>query len=138
MSKEFFLNNEKKEEQFSVELSLFLQELNFDSQGLIPAIAQQYDTKQVLMMAWMNLESIQKTLESKQVCYWSRSRKKFWYKGEESGNIQYLKEMAVDCDGDAILLSVDQIGAACHTERAHCFYWKVDGDHCKLETKSCK
>ena len=126
MSKQFFLAHEKQNQPLSFALERFLSELNFNDDGLIPAIAQQYDNKEVLMMAWMNQESIKKTLATERVCYWSRSRQKFWYKGEESGHIQYLKKMAIDCDGDAILLSVNQIGAACHTGRRNCFYWQIN------------
>ncbi|MFN3786742.1 MAG: phosphoribosyl-AMP cyclohydrolase, partial [Thiothrix sp.] len=93
-----------------------------------PAIAQQYDTNEVLMLAWMNRASIEETLQTGRVCYWSRSRKHFWRKGESSGQIQVLKEMRFDCDGDTLLLLVDQTGPACHTGRRSCFYNKVEGD----------
>lgn len=96
--------------------------LKYNADGLIPAIAQQHDTGEVLMMAWMNASSIQESLETHRVCYWSRSRQKYWRKGEESGQIQMLKEMRFDCDNDTILLQVDQLGAACHTGRKTCFY----------------
>ncbi len=96
--------------------------LQYNSDGLIPAIAQQHDTGEVLMMAWMNAKSIQETLNTGRVCYWSRSRQKYWRKGEESGQIQTLKAMHFDCDNDTILLMVDQIGPACHTGRKTCFY----------------
>lgn len=99
-----------------------LDNLTFNLEGLIPAIAQQYDTGEVLMMAWMNRESIEETLSTGRVCYFSRSRQKLWRKGESSGQLQYLKEMRLDCDGDTILLSVDQTGPACHTGRRTCFY----------------
>jgi phosphoribosyl-AMP cyclohydrolase len=99
--------------------------LKYNSDGLIPAIAQQHDTGEVLMMAWMNAHSIQESLETGRVCYWSRSRQKYWRKGEESGQIQMLKEMRFDCDNDTILLQVDQHGAACHTGRKTCFYKRV-------------
>jgi len=82
-------------------------QVKFDKDGLIPAIAQQFDTKEVLMMAWMNLQSLEETLATGRVCYWSRSRQNYWRKGEESGQIQVLKSLAFDCDGDTILLSVD-------------------------------
>lgn len=99
-----------------------LDNLTLNLEGLIPAIAQQYDTGEVLMMAWMNRESIEETLSTGRVCYFSRSRQKLWRKGESSGQLQYLKEMRLDCDGDTILLSVDQTGPACHTGRRTCFY----------------
>lgn len=94
----------------------------FDAQGLVPAIAQQHDTGEVLMMAWMNADAIRETLASGRVCYWSRSRGALWKKGETSGQIQTLKEMRLDCDGDTILVVVDQTGVACHTGRRNCFY----------------
>ncbi len=105
-----------------------LDTLKYNSDGLIPAIAQQFDTHEVLMMAWMNRESIAETLETGRVCYWSRSRNRFWRKGESSGQMQVLKEFRIDCDADTILLLVDQTGPACHTGRRSCFYHKVEGD----------
>ena len=96
--------------------------LAFDANGLIPAIAQQHDTGEVLMMAWMNRESIAETLATGRVCYFSRSRNKLWRKGETSGQQQKLIELRLDCDGDTILLLVDQQGVACHTGRRDCFY----------------
>jgi phosphoribosyl-AMP cyclohydrolase len=96
--------------------------LTFNADGLIPAIAQQYDTGEVLMMAWMNAESVEETLKTGRVCYWSRSRGKLWRKGESSGQQQNLIEMRLDCDGDTLLLLVDQHGVACHTGRRNCFY----------------
>lgn len=94
----------------------------FNSDGLIPAIAQQHDSGQILMMAWMNQESLEETLRTGRVCYWSRSRGKLWRKGESSGQIQMLQEIRIDCDGDTLLLQVDQTGPACHTGRRSCFY----------------
>jgi phosphoribosyl-AMP cyclohydrolase len=102
--------------------------LCFNQDGLIPAIAQQYDSGQILMMAWMNWEAINETLHTGRVCYWSRSRSKLWRKGESSRQIQTLKEMRIDCDGDTLLLQVDQTGPACHTGRRSCFYRRVRGD----------
>jgi len=93
-----------------------------NSDGLIPAIAQQHDTGELLMMAWMTAESLAETLHTQQVCYWSRSRNKFWRKGESSGQTQKLIDFRLDCDGDTILLLVDQKGPACHTGRRNCFY----------------
>ncbi|MBV8589464.1 MAG: phosphoribosyl-AMP cyclohydrolase, partial [Acetobacteraceae bacterium] len=89
------------------------------------AIAQQHDTGEVLMMAWMNRQAITETLATGRVCYWSRSRNRLWRKGETSGQTQMLKELRIDCDGDAILLLVDQSGVACHTGRRSCFYRAV-------------
>src|ERR1700720_1138472 len=94
----------------------------FDANGLVPAIAQQHDTGEVLMMAWMNAESIRETLATGRVCYFSRSRGKLWRKGESSGQTQHLKELRVDCDGAPLLLLVHQDGAACHTGRRNCFF----------------
>ena len=105
-----------------------LDSLKYKADGLIPAIAQQFDTHEVLMMAWMNRASIEETLETGRVCYWSRSRNRFWRKGESSGQMQVLKELRIDCDADTILLLVDQTGPACHTGRRSCFYNKVEGD----------
>lgn len=99
----------------------------FDANGLVPAIAQQHDTGEVLMMAWMNRESIEETIRTRRVCYWSRSRKALWRKGETSGQVQTLREIRVDCDGDTLLLLVDQQGVACHTGRRTCFYRAARG-----------
>ena len=105
-----------------------LDKLKYTAEGLIPAIAQQYDTQEVLMMAWMNRSSIEETLQTGRVCYWSRSRNNYWRKGEQSGQMQVLKELRFDCDADTLLLLVDQTGPACHTGRRSCFYNKVEGD----------
>lgn len=119
----------------SLPLSEVLDSLPYNNDGLIPAISQQYDTGEVLMMAWMNRQSIDETLEKGRVCYWSRSRQKFWRKGESSGQIQQLREMRFDCDGDTILLIVDQTGPACHTGRRSCFYNQVNGDKVEVVTE---
>ena len=100
----------------------FLATVRFDERGLVPAIAQSAATGQVLMMAWMNRESLELTLTTKDVTYWSRSRQKLWRKGETSGHTQRLVEALVDCDGDVILLKVDQLGPACHTGAPSCFF----------------
>ncbi|MFS4439264.1 phosphoribosyl-AMP cyclohydrolase [Paracoccaceae bacterium GXU_MW_L88] len=108
--------------------------LKYTEAGLIPAIAQA-ESGEVLMMAWMNAASIRETLETGQVCYWSRSRQSFWRKGESSGHVQRLIEMRVDCDADTLLLIVDQKGPACHTNRRSCFYRAVrDGAFVELMT----
>ncbi len=99
-----------------------IQALRFDTDGLIPAIAQQFDTGEVLMMAWMNALSVAETLVSGKVCYWSRSRGRMWRKGESSGQEQVLKDFRWDCDADTLLLQVDQKGVACHTGRRNCFH----------------
>jgi phosphoribosyl-AMP cyclohydrolase len=94
----------------------------FDANGLVPAIAQQHDTGEVLMMAWMNRAAIEETLASRAVCYFSRSRNRLWRKGETSGHTQRLIALRLDCDGDTLLVLVDQTGVACHTGRRSCFY----------------
>lgn len=96
--------------------------IKFNEDGLVPAIAQQHDTGEVLMMAWMNREAVEETLRTGRVCYWSRSRKGLWRKGETSNQVQRLVEFLIDCDGDTILVKVDQDGVACHTGRRTCFY----------------
>lgn len=99
-----------------------LYQIEFDANGLIPAIAQDHENGQVLMMAWMNRDALEETIRTGQVCYWSRSRGKLWRKGESSGQQQRLVEMRIDCDGDTILMKVEQKGVACHTGRRSCFY----------------
>ncbi len=94
----------------------------FDAAGLVPAIAQQHDTGEVLMVAWMNRAALAETLATGRVCYWSRSRGALWRKGEVSGQTQHLVELRVDCDGDTLLLQVEQTGVACHTGRRACFF----------------
>ena len=102
-------------------------EVAFDDQGLIPAIAQDATTNQILMVAWMNAESLAETAQTGRAVFWSRSRKRLWRKGEESGFVQQVREIRLDCDGDVILLKVEQIGGiACHTGRASCFYRRLD------------
>jgi phosphoribosyl-AMP cyclohydrolase len=100
----------------------FLAAVRFDERGLVPAIAQSAATGQVMMMAWMTRETLEVTLATKEVTYWSRSRQKVWRKGETSGHIQRLVDAQVDCDGDVLLLKVDQLGPACHTGAPSCFY----------------
>lgn len=112
----------------------WLNEVNFDADGLIPAIAQDYKTGKVLMFAWMSREALQQTESTKKAVYWSRSRNKLWRKGEESGHTQIVHSIRLDCDEDVILLGVEQIGGiACHTGRCSCFFktlqdgkWKID------------
>jgi phosphoribosyl-AMP cyclohydrolase len=96
--------------------------LRFDADGLVPVIAQQHDTGEVLMLAWMNADALRETLATGRLCYWSRSRRRLWRKGETSGQVQRLVELRLDCDGDALLALVDQQGVACHTGRRSCFY----------------
>jgi phosphoribosyl-AMP cyclohydrolase len=99
-----------------------LKAVAFDRDGLVPAIAQQHDTGEVLMMAWMNRDAVVETLTTGRVCYWSRSRGSLWRKGETSKQVQHLVDLRVDCDGDTLLLLVDQTGVACHTGRRNCFF----------------
>lgn len=101
--------------------------ISFNADGLVPVIAQQHDTGEVLMMAWMNSDAVRETLTTGRVCYWSRSRGKLWRKGETSGQQQRLVDFLVDCDGDTILARVDQDGVACHTGRRTCFFQAVTG-----------
>ncbi len=105
-----------------------LKELSFDENGLVAAVAQQHDTGEVLMLAWMNREAVEATLRTGWAHYWSRSRRRLWRKGESSGQVQRLVELRVDCDGDALLLLVDQHGVACHTGRRSCFFRAARGD----------
>lgn len=128
MHNPFFKALEDNELGQQVPFSEAIDQLQFDQNGLITAIAQQHDTGEVLMVAWMNREAILETLEKQRVCYWSRSRQELWRKGESSGHVQRLIEMRVDCDGDALLCLVDQTGPACHTNRNNCFYLRVEDD----------
>jgi phosphoribosyl-AMP cyclohydrolase len=112
----------------------WLDEIKWDGDGLLPAIAQDHETGEVLMVAWMNREALQLTAEQQCAVYWSRSRRKLWFKGEESGHRQRLREIRVDCDADVVLLQVEQVGGiACHTGRRRCFFrvlrdgeWQID------------
>jgi phosphoribosyl-AMP cyclohydrolase len=97
-------------------------EIKFGPDGLVPAIAQQHDTGEILMMAWMNRDAVRTSLAEGRACYWSRSRARLWRKGETSGQVQVLRELRLDCDGDAVLVLVDQKGVACHTGRRSCFF----------------
>jgi phosphoribosyl-AMP cyclohydrolase len=96
--------------------------IKFGPDGLVPAIAQQHDTGEILMLAWMNRDAVRASLSEGRACYWSRSRARLWRKGETSGQVQLLRELRLDCDGDAVLLLVDQQGVACHTGRRSCFF----------------
>ena len=100
--------------------------ISFNPDGLVPAIAQQHDTGEVLMMAWMTAETLAETLAAGRVCYYSRSRNAFWRKGDTSGHIQLVKSVHLDCDGDTILLKIEQHGAACHTGEKSCFFTTID------------
>lgn len=108
-------------------MSDWLDAIKWDADGLIPAIAQDHKTQRVLMMAWMNREALQLTVDEGRAIYWSRSRGKLWRKGEESGHVQKLHELRLDCDADVLILMVEQLGGiACHTGRESCFYRKLD------------
>ena len=109
----------------TAKLADVLGQLRFNDQGLIPAIAQDYDSGDVLMMAWMDQTAIQRSLSEGYAVYFSRSRQEYWRKGDTSGHLQQLVGMAFDCDGDTVLLRVRQTGAACHTDRRTCFYLNV-------------
>jgi phosphoribosyl-AMP cyclohydrolase len=108
-------------------LAQVLDAVAFDAVGLVPAIAQDATSREVLMLAWMNRESLERTLTEGYACYYSRSRRTLWRKGESSGHVQRVREMRFDCDGDTVLVLVDQTDAACHTDRPTCFYLRVDG-----------
>ena len=111
----------------------FLAAVRFDANGLVPCIAQQHDTGEVLMMAWMNAEAVAETLATGRVCYFSRSRNALWRKGETSGQQQVLKDLRLDCDGDTLLALVDQTGVACHTGRRNCFFHAIrDGEFTEI------
>ncbi|WP_428086090.1 phosphoribosyl-AMP cyclohydrolase [Candidatus Thioglobus sp.] len=116
-----------------------LKQIQFDDNGLVPAITQDYKTGEVLMFAWMNQEALSLTIEKQQAVYYSRSRKKLWFKGEESGHTQIIKAIYSDCDQDVILLKIEQIGAiACHTGRASCFFHKLDAGSWQTTSKVIK
>ena len=105
----------------------WIHSIKWDSDGLVPVIAQDYKTNKVLMFAWMNQEALELTQKNKKAFYWSRSRKKIWEKGEESGHTQNVREIRLDCDGDVILIKIEQVeNIACHTGRETCFYQKLD------------
>lgn len=108
------------------DVSEVLKKITFDERGLVPVVAQHYETGEVLMMAWMNREAVEKTFSTGQVHYWSRSRNALWRKGETSGHTQALKSFFIDCDGDTLLVKVDQKGPACHTGEKTCFFTKVN------------
>ncbi len=102
-----------------------LKKLKFNQDGLIPAIIQDHKTKEVLMMAYMNIDSLKETIKIGKTCFWSRSRKEYWVKGMTSGHFQYVKNIYYDCDCDTLLITVEQVGAACHTFKKSCFYRKI-------------
>jgi len=126
MFKQFFQSIEGYSDGESLSLQTVLENLSFNDTGLIPVIAQDATTKDVLMFAWMNKEALEKTLATRKMTYWSRSRQQLWIKGETSGHTQTMVSMAFDCDGDVVLCLINQSGAACHTGRRDCFYLDVD------------
>lgn len=112
-----------------------LDNLKFNSDGLIPAIVQDHQNGQVLMMAWMNQESLQQTLETGRCTYWSRSRQSFWIKGETSGHLQHVKRISVDCDQDCLLIQVEQVGAACHENYRSCFFRDIEENELRVNSE---
>jgi len=110
----------------------FYDQLKFDANGLIPAIIQEQKTGRVLMFAWMNRQSLETTVATGKTHFWSRSRKKFWMKGEESGHVQVVKDIAFDCDADVLLIQVEQTGAACHEGYKSCFFRSVENGNVKI------
>ncbi len=110
------------------DITQMLDAISFDANGLVAAIAQQHDTGEVLMLAWMNRDAVAETLSTGRVCYWSRSRGRLWRKGESSGQTQRLIDLRVDCDGDTLLVLVEQTGVACHTGRHNCFFRALRDD----------
>lgn len=123
--------SEKTDTAVSDDTAAWLDDVAWNADGLVPAIAQDADSGAVLMMAWMNREALKQTAIQQQAVYWSRSRGRLWHKGESSGHIQHVSEIRLDCDADVVLLKVSQIGGiACHTGRAHCFYRKLVAGDC--------
>ena len=129
MKRNYFIALEHYDNNSPLALSDVIEQLAFNEQGLIPVITQDEKTKSVLMFAWMNKDALEKTLSTRRMTYWSRSRQQLWIKGETSGHTQKLVAMSFDCDGDAILCQVEQQGAACHTGRKSCFYLNVQADN---------
>nr|WP_297456946.1 phosphoribosyl-AMP cyclohydrolase [uncultured Halomonas sp.] len=132
---ELFESLESAERGTRHPLATILDAARWNADGLLPAIAQQHDSGEVLMMAWMNRQALEETLTTGRVCYFSRSRGKLWRKGESSGQEQHLKAAHLDCDGDTLLLSVDQTGPACHTGRRSCFYVAVNAEHGEVDAE---
>lgn len=132
--KAWFKNIESDEEGTQYPLQALVSELTFNDDGLIPVIAQDAVTKDVLMFAWMNEDALNETIANGRMCYWSRSRKTLWRKGESSGHAQQLVELRTDCDGDVLLALIDQTGAACHTNRRSCFYLKFNGQSVRIDS----
>lgn len=130
--KSWFKSIENDPTNTSYPIEKILDELAFNEDGLIPVISQDHESKEVLMFAWMNRVSLEETLSTSKMCYWSRSRQSFWRKGESSGHWQTLIELRIDCDGDVLLALVNQEGAACHTDRRSCFYLKFENNTVRI------
>jgi len=126
LKKEYFKQLETAKVGAQRSLEEIVENIQFDDKGLIPVISQEASTGEVLMLAYMNVDALRTTLDSGQMTFWSRSRQSLWRKGETSGHFQNLVEMRLDCDGDALLCKVEQIGPACHTNRRACFYLRVN------------
>jgi phosphoribosyl-AMP cyclohydrolase len=133
LSKQYFKNLEPAAVGEQRSLDELIENIQFNEQGLIPVVSQDMGTGEVLMLAYMNIEALKRTLDSGQMTFWSRSRQAYWCKGETSGHLQTLVEMRLDCDGDALLCKVEQTGPACHTNRRGCFYLRVDGNTAMVE-----
>lgn len=134
--KSWFKSIENDPENTEYPLDVVLAELNFDDQGLIPVIAQDHQSKEVLMFAWMNRESLEETLNTSKMCYWSRSRQALWRKGESSGHWQTMISLRTDCDGDVLLAEVSQEDAACHTFRRSCFYLEFQEHSVRISSQA--
>ncbi|MGQ4879855.1 phosphoribosyl-AMP cyclohydrolase [Billgrantia sp. LNSP4103-1] len=132
---DLFKQLERAELDERLPLQQILAAVRFNGDGLIPAIAQQHDSGEVLMLAWMNREALEETLATGRVCYWSRSRGKLWRKGESSGQQQHLRGASLDCDGDTLLLRVEQTGPACHTGRRSCFYVALEDGEARVSSE---
>ena len=128
MKNDYFLNLEHLSEGTQLDTGEVLTHLAFNEQGLLPVITQDAVSKDVLMMAWINQQALEYTLNTGFATYWSRSRQALWKKGETSGHLQHIEEIRIDCDGDTLLFLVNQVGAACHTGRRHCFYFSLTED----------
>jgi len=136
MKRAYFQNLEGLTDATELELDEVIRQLGFDARGLLPVITQDATTKEVLMLAWMNKDALNKTLNTGYVTYWSRSRNQLWLKGETSGHTQQLVSLTIDCDGDAILCQVNQKGGACHTGRPNCFFLEADSQKQKIRVVS--
>ncbi len=130
-----FKDLESAQKNHNVALTDVLAALKFNTDGLVAAVAQDARSKDVLMVGWMDRTAIERTLSEGYACYWSRSRQAYWRKGETSGHLQALVELRLDCDGDAVLLLVEQTGPACHTNRPSCFYLTVEGESVRVTTE---